>query len=110
MASTLDFVEFAAEQVRGTGEVTYKKMFGEYLIYVDGRPILLVCENTVYIKQLPPVEALLADAPVGIPYGGSKNHWILDIDDRDLAHRVVEALLPVVPLPKPKKKKTVEKE
>ena len=30
MASRIEFVEYVAEQCGGAGEITYKKMFGEY--------------------------------------------------------------------------------
>jgi DNA helicase-2/ATP-dependent DNA helicase PcrA len=34
------------------GAVRYKKMFGEYMVYVNEKPILLVCDNTVFVKIL----------------------------------------------------------
>ena len=40
-----------------------------------------------------------------LPYEGAKEHYILDIDDTDLARQVVAVLETVTPLPKPKKKK-----
>ena len=30
MSSSIEFVEFAAGQLAGAGEITYKRMFGEY--------------------------------------------------------------------------------
>lgn len=47
MATTSDYVEFVYGQIVGAGAVRYKKMFGEYMVYVDDKPILLVCDNTV---------------------------------------------------------------
>ena len=82
-----------------------KKMFGEYMVYVNDKPILLVCDNTVYVKTLPCLDGLMAAAEKGCPYEGAKEHYILDIDDRELACTVVAALEPVIPVPKPKKKK-----
>jgi hypothetical protein len=40
-----------------------------------------------------------------LPYPGAKTHYVLDIDDAPLARAVVAALLPITPLPKPKKQK-----
>ena len=60
-------------------------MFGEYMVYVNAKPVLLVCDDTVYVKILDVVSNDLADASKGIPYKGSKEHYILDIDDSDLA-------------------------
>ncbi|MDD2993547.1 MAG: TfoX/Sxy family protein [Pygmaiobacter sp.] len=105
MASSPEFVTYVCEQVAPCGIVRSRKMFGEYMIYVNDRPLLLVCDNTVFIKKLPCVATLLAAAEVGIPYPGAKEYYILDIDDRTLSHKVVAALLPFVDLPKPRKHK-----
>ena len=105
MATSVEFIEYVCEQIRGVGEVRYKKMFGEYMVYVNDKPVLLVCDDTVFVKTLDIVADDLADARKGIPYEGSKEHYILDIDDAELAVKVVEKLERVVPLPKPKKKK-----
>ena len=39
MASNLDFVEYVCEQIGGAGQITYKKMFGEYGIYCNEKII-----------------------------------------------------------------------
>lgn len=106
MSCTTDYIEFVCSQLEGSGRVRSKKMFGEYMVYVNDKPLFLVCDNTVFIKQLPCVEELLVSAEKGHPYEGAKEHHILDVENRDLVARVVEALLPVVPVPKPCKKKS----
>ena len=37
MASKIEFVEFIVDQLQEAGLITYKKMFGEYGIYCDGK-------------------------------------------------------------------------
>lgn len=44
MATELSYIQFVTEQLRGE-EATYKKMFGEYMVYVDGKPVFTVCDN-----------------------------------------------------------------
>ena len=105
MATSVEFIEYVCEQIRAVGDVRYKKMFGEYMVYVNDKPVLLVCDDTVFVKMLDIVADDLSHAQKGIPYGGSKEHYILDIDDADLAVRVVEKLEQVIPIPKPRKKK-----
>ena len=105
MATTVDFIEYVCGQIEGTGAVRYKKMFGEYMVYVNDKPILLVCDNTVFVKILPGLDALMSDAEKGNPYSGAKEHYILDIDNASLAREVVAVLEPVTSLPKPRKKK-----
>ncbi len=105
MATTLDYIEFVTAQIEGCGAVRYKKMFGEYMVYVNDKPILLICDNSVFVKILPCLDELMADAPTGFPYDGAKEHYILDIDNAELAQEVVLELEPVTQVPKPRKKK-----
>ena len=105
MATSADYLTFVLEQLPPLGVVRSRKMFGEYMVYVNDKPVLLVCDNTVFVKIVPELAALMADAERGLPYEGAKEHYILDIDDTDLARQVVAVLETVTPLPKPKKKK-----
>jgi len=108
MSTTQDFIEYVCEQIRGIGNVRSKKMFGEYMIYVNEKPILLVCDNIVYVKELECINEKMKQAEKGFPYSGAKEHYILDIDDADFAKEIIRILEPVTPLPKPKKKKIKE--
>ena len=104
MATTLDYIEYVCDQINDTGMVRHKKMFGEYMIYVNDKPILLVCDNTVFVKIQPCLDGLLSEADKGFPYNGAKEHYILDTDNTELLRSVVGVLEPITPLPKPRKK------
>ena len=108
MASTADFVEYICEQIQGVGFIRYKKMFGEYMVYVNDKPILLVCDNTVYVKMLDEIKELMQDAAIGTPYNGAKQHYILDIDNSDFSKEIIGILEPITPIPKPRKKKAAK--
>ena len=45
MATTKDYLDFVCTQLEGIRGVDYKRMFGEYQIYVNDKPVLLVCET-----------------------------------------------------------------
>ena len=105
MACTLEFVDFVCLQIEGAGVIRARKMFGDYCIYVDEKPLLLACDNIVYIKKHKAIEELMIGAEVACPYDGAKEHYILDVEHKDEAVCVIKALLPHIPLPKPKKKK-----
>ena len=104
MATELSYIQFVIEQLRGEN-ATYKKMFGEYMVYADGKPIFTVCDNTVFVKEVKELEELLKEADRGYPYEGAKEHYILDIENADLTEEVVKILKQVIPLPKKKVKK-----
>lgn len=105
MATTPEFISYVCEQISGVGCVRYRKMFGEYMVYVNDKPILLVCDNTVYVKKLDCIAKRMETSETAAPYEGAKEHYILDIDDKDFSSEIVRLLEPVTPLPKPKKKK-----
>ncbi len=106
MATTPDYVEYVAERLASTGNVRYKKMFGEYMVYVNDKPLVLVCDNTAFVKDLPCLNSLMAKAERGSPCDGAKEHCILDVEDRELAEHVIAELNRVVDVPKTKDKKS----
>ena len=102
MATTKDYLDYVLERLPEPEAARCRKMFGEYL---NDRPVLLVCDNTVFVKRLPELADLMKSAPTGVPYSGSKEHYILDMDDTERATAVLAVLERVTPLPKPRKKK-----
>lgn len=76
MATSEEFLTFVCEQIARFGAVRYRKMFGDATVYLDDKPILLVCDNTVFVKCLPETAALLPDAGTGTPYDGAQRHTI----------------------------------
>lgn len=105
MATTADYMEFVCEQIAGEYAVRYRKMFGEYMVYVNDKPLLLVCDNTVFVKILPELSELMAGAETALPYEGGREHYILDIEDKELTRAVIAVLESLTPMPKPKKKR-----
>ncbi len=108
MPTSQEFIDFVCEQIdsaQSIGAIRYRKIFGEYMVYANDKPILLVCDNTVYVKKLEQIEKELSTPEKGVPYKGAKEHFILDIDDQELAIKIVTILEKITPLPKPKKKK-----
>ena len=109
MATSVDFIEFVRDQLSSIGDISYRKMFGEYMVYCGIKPVLLVCDDTVFVKQLPEITQKFAECgitpDVGFPYSGAREHYILDIENNDLAVDMVRLLEQILPMPKPKKPK-----
>lgn len=104
MATTETFIKYVCEQIEGVGIIRYRLMFGEYMIYVNDKPILIVCNNTVFVKKLEIIEDLMKNNEIGFPYKGAKEHYILDIDDIEFSKKIISMLEEVTPLPKKKNK------
>lgn len=91
MASTLEFVDYVTEQLRGAGEIRYKRMFGEYGIYCDDIYYSCICDNRLLVKITEEGKKLLADWQEGLPYPGAKPMFLIeDIDDRELLHSLTQ--------------------
>lgn len=104
MATSKEYIDFVCECITYPGEKRYKKMFGEYMVYINEKPILLVCDNTVFVKMLPELSEIMANAETGFPYDGAKEHYVFDIENRELTELVIEILEPITPLVKKRRK------
>ena len=51
MATSSEYIEFVCEKIKDFGAVRSRKMFGEYMVYINDKPIFTVCDNTVYVKN-----------------------------------------------------------
>jgi Regulator of competence-specific genes len=108
MASDAGFIQYICEQIEGIGTITSRKMFGEYMVYLNAKPIFLVCDNTVFVKMHDCIAEKMQNAATGNPYNGAKLHYILDIDNADFSKEIALDLEVVTPVPKPRKKKAKE--
>ena len=104
MACSLDFIEFVSSQIAAAGTVRCRKMFGGYIVYVDEKPVVLVCDDIPYIKEHEAIKSMMSSAERGFPFKGAKEHYILDVSKSDFAVNVVKALVEVLPYPKSRKK------
>ena len=105
MATTNEYIEYICEQIKGIGEIRYKKMFGEFMVYLNNKPVIIVCNNVPFVKKLDCIENMMQDAEIGFSYKGAKEHYVLDIDNMEFCKSVIIEIEKVTPIPKPKKKK-----
>ena len=67
-----------------------RKMFGEYMVYVNQKPVILICENTAYVKMLDDIKPYFINGETGFPYKGAKEHYILDIDNKETLCEIIK--------------------
>lgn len=104
MACTTEFIEFVLETLSPLGEVRSRKMMGDYVIYLNEKCVITACDNNAFIKKLPCIGELMADAEVGCAYEGAKEGYILSFDDPNKARKVISTLWEALPFPKKRKK------
>ena len=100
----MDFIEFVSSQIVAAGTVRCRKMFGDYMVYVDEKPVIIVCDNIPYVKEHEAIKSMMESAERGFPYEGAKEHYVLDVSRSDFAVKVVKVLAEVLPYPKSRKK------
>lgn len=97
MASSLSYVEFVAEQMSGAGNITWRRMFGDYGLYCDGKYFGGVFGGRALVKITPAGEALLPECPRGIPYKGGGEMLLPDVEDREALAELVRATCASLP-------------
>ena len=106
MSSRIEYVEFVMDQMRGAGNITCRKMFGEYGLYCGGKIFAVVCDDQLYIKITKAGKEVcpgLSEAP---PSEGAKNYLLMDdVEDKELLTKLVAATCRELPEPKKKKPK-----
>ena len=91
MASEINFVDFVLEQIKSSGEITAKKMFGEYGIYSDGKLFGLICDNKLFIKQTNSGRKFIGNVVEAPPYEGAKPSFLIEdkIEDSEWLSELV---------------------
>ena len=104
MACSSDFIELVFDVLAPLGEVRSRKMMGDYVIYVNDKCVITACDNIAFVKKLPCIAGLMADAETGCAYKGAKEGYILDFHDTQKTLKVIRALWEELPFPKSRKK------
>lgn len=96
MASSPEFVSYAAEQMGMAGVITYKKMFGEYGLYCDGRFFAMICDDQLFFKLTEQARSLAAKLAVDVleapPYPGARNALLVEnVDNREALSALARA-------------------
>ncbi len=103
MASDKEFVDYVAEQIGLGSRLTYRKMFGEYAVYLDAKVVALICDNSLFIKPSQAANSRAPELPQRPPYPGAKDYPVADelLDEPDALRRLVIETARVLPAPKP---------
>lgn len=105
MASSMEYVRFVADQLSEAGVITYRKMFGEYGLYCDGKFFATVEDDQFYVKLTEAGQALMPEAVIASPHEGARYFLIEELDDRDFLRELAQKTCAQLPNSKPKYKK-----
>lgn len=102
MATSKEFYDYIMENLQKTGEVSARKMMGEYLVYYRGKLVGDICDNCLLLKPTESVLRLMPDTERAYPYEGSKTLMAVveDVENTGLMTEVLNAMYEELPEPK----------
>ncbi len=99
-------MEYVYEQIADAGGVSYRRMFGEYCVYRQGKVVGFVCDDQLFVKRTEAGMALLPGCPLAPPYKGATLYLLIeDLDDRELMADLIQATWQELPERTPRRKK-----
>ena len=100
MSSEEERLEQVVEMLSPLGEITWKELMGEYLLYLDGFGFGGIYDDRLMLKPTPSVDRMIPDAPREAPYPGAGAMVVAD----SVPLEILMELLPQMCFELPKKK------
>ena len=107
MATSKEFHDYVVDSLQRIGDVTTKKMMGEYCIYYKGKLIGDICDNCLLLKPTESVLRLMPETERAYPYEGSRTLMAVvdDVENIERMREVLDAMVEELPEPKKKMRK-----
>lgn len=107
MATKQATVDYILDQLVSLGDVSARKMFGEYALYFDGKVVGLICDDTLFVKITKAGKEFVGEHyQEGFAYPGAKASMEISGDLLEDHHWLCELIsITTSELPLPKKKK-----
>jgi TfoX/Sxy family transcriptional regulator of competence genes len=78
MATTPDTADYILQVLHDPLTFSVRRMFGEYCLYANRKPVAFICDNTLFVKILPASAALEPLCDKGPAYPGSKDYFVTE--------------------------------
>ncbi len=108
MATSQKTIEFLFEQIAGAGLLRYRKMFGEYAVYLNEKVVGFVCNDKLFVKPTEAGREYIGEPEEAPAYPGSKMYFYISTDlweDREWITELIVRTADALPLPKPTNKR-----
>ena len=107
MPSNREFVEFAADLLGDAGDITYRKMLGEYGLYCNGKFFAVILENQLFIKVTDEEKNAYPNLPIVHRYGAGNHFFIEDIENSEALANIVSVTCASLPETRKKRRKII---
>jgi len=103
MASSREYLDYVLEQLSSAGQITYRAMMGEYVLYHRGKVFGGIYDDRFLVKPVPSAQQMMPDVHWERPYEGAKEMLLVEqVDDSGFLGKLITAMYPELPEPKKK--------
>lgn len=113
MGTRAETMEFLTDQLTALPNIRTRKMFGEYCLYIDDKPVAFVCDDELFVKPTEAGRKYLGTPDEAPAYPGSKLYFRVTGDrweDREWLTALIDLTASMLPEPKPKKLRNTKRE
>jgi TfoX/Sxy family transcriptional regulator of competence genes len=105
MASDAGFVQFVVDQIESAGEISTRKMFGEYAVYCNKKVVALICDNKLFVKPTEGGRKFIGNVVEAPAYPGARPSFLIEdkLEDRKWLSSLIRLTEKEVPELRPKK-------
>ena len=104
MASSKEYLDYILEQLSELGNITYRAIMGEYIIYYGGKIVGGIYDDRFLVKPTRSAVTLMPNSEMELPYEGAKEMLLVDdVDNREFLCGLIEAMYEELPAPRKKK-------
>lgn len=106
MSTRQETMDFLVDQLTALPNIRTRRMFGEFCLYCDDKPVAFVCDDELFVKPTDEGRAYIGVPDEAPAYPGSKLYFRISGDrweDRDWLAELIDLTAAALPAPKPKK-------
>ena len=103
MASSKEYLHFILEQLSDLGDISYRPMMGEFILYYRGKIVGGIYDDRLLVKKTRSALELMPAAICELPYEGAKEMLLVDeVDSKEFLTKLFKAMYDELPSPKRK--------
>ena len=93
MASSKEYLHYILEQLSDLGDVSYRPMMGEFILYYHDKIVGGIYDDRLLVKKTRSASELMPAAICDLPYEGAKEMLLVDeVDSKEFLIMLFEAM------------------
>ena len=104
MGTKQEFMQYVEDQLNGVFGLRFKKMFGEYGVFLHEKMVGILADDQLFIKPTEQGLKLIDEPSYAPPYPGAKDYLLIDnLEHNQLLKELMLVTYEALPIPKKKK-------